>query len=241
MTTVPPPVDPQARDDLHRIAVHVLGRRRHAVTGRFGLRPAAGGFGTPPFGDDAEVLRLSGGVLVRERAGATAALALDGADLAALAAFAEVDLDQAFSVGHDTPPVGDPAGPLAAAAAACAALGDWYAIGAVAIDAVVAALGAEGDASLAQLWPEHFDLGLDVAWGPGEGQRINLGASPGDAFVPEPYLYTGPHGPERPGDAAYWNAPFGATLTRTALATAPDPAAAAATFLRRGVDLLRAA
>jgi len=240
MTTVPPPVGPQARDDLHRIAVHVLGRRRHALTGRFGLRPTPGGFGTPPFGDDAEVLRLSRGVLVRERAGATAALALPGADLAALAVFADVDLAAPFSAGHDTPPVGDPAAPLVADAGACAALGDWYAIAAVAIDAVVAALGAEGDASLAQLWPEHFDLGLDVAWGPAAGQRVNLGASPGDALVPEPYLYTGPHGPQRPGDPGYWDAPFGATLTRTALAGAEDPLAAAVAFLRRGIDLLRA-
>ena len=37
---------------LQRLAVHVLARRRHAVTGRFGLRPAPGGLATPAFGDE---------------------------------------------------------------------------------------------------------------------------------------------------------------------------------------------
>ena len=42
--------------------------------------------------------------------------------------------------------------------------------------------------------------------------RVNLGASPGDGFHAEPYLYVGPWGPHRPGAPGFWNAPFGAVL-----------------------------
>ena len=63
-------------------------------------------------------------------------------------------------------------------------------------------------AGVARVWPEHFDLGTDVEVAP--GRRCNLGASPGDEWHPDPYLYVGPWGDERPGDDGYWNAPFGA-------------------------------
>ena len=35
------------RRALHRIAAHVLGRRRYQVAGRFGLRASPAGFATP--------------------------------------------------------------------------------------------------------------------------------------------------------------------------------------------------
>jgi hypothetical protein len=86
-----------------------------------------------------------------------------------------------------------------------------------------------------QLWPEHFDAGCDVAAG---GGRVNLGASPGDGFHSEPYLYVGPWGPERPGDATFWNAPFGAAFGHGELLDAGEPVAAAVAFLTKGVELL---
>ncbi len=49
------------------------------------------------------------------------------------------------------------------------------------------------------------------------GEHVNLGASPGDGFSTEPYLYVGPWSAERPGDDGYWNAPFGAVLRRSDL------------------------
>jgi hypothetical protein len=61
--------------------------------------------------------------------------------------------------------------------------------------------------------------------------------SPGDDFSAEPYLYVGPWGADRPGDAGYWNAPFGAVLPRSRVVDDPDPLAAAVGFLRRGVML----
>ena len=98
------------RTELHRVAAHVLARRRFDVTGRFGLRVTPGGFGTPLFGDD-EVVRIAGGTLLRERRvddrAVTATQPLDGTTLQQLAAFADVELDPDFSVGSDTPPIGD--------------------------------------------------------------------------------------------------------------------------------------
>jgi len=220
------------RDALHRIATHVVARARFDATGRFGLRATPGGFGTPLFGDD--VLRVAGSALVRERGGHASAMPLDGATLADLAAFAGVDLSAPFDAGEATPPIGDPHAPLAVDASEVARLADWWHFGWRVIDAAVA---PGPDAMVVQLWPEHFDAGTSVAVD--EHERCNLGASPGDAFSDEPYLYVGPWSDRRPGDATYWNAPFGATLTRADVDAAADPFAAGVEFLRRGVDLLR--
>ncbi len=61
------------------------------------------------------------------------------------------------------------------------------------------------------LWPEHFDVGMDR-------DEVNYGVSPGDAFCPEPYAYVGPWNfsdrvARSDEDAAFWNAPFGASRT----------------------------
>jgi len=50
------------------------------------------------------------------------------------------------------------------------------------------------------IWPEHLDIGITV-------DAVNYGVSPGDAYLPWPYAYVGPHD-LRPGP--FWNAPFGA-------------------------------
>ena len=234
-----PPGFAATRGALHRVAVHVMARRRHALVGRFGLRAAPGGIGSPAAGPDHEVLRTSGAWLVRERTGdaaSTELLDLGSASLVEAAGFAEVDLDAELSVGRDTPPVGDREAPLAVDDAAAVALGDWCAFGWRALDLAAAGAGPSAAPSVVQLWPEHFDAGCDV--GVGGERRANLGASPGDGFHPEPYLYVGPWGDERPGDPDYWNAPFGAVVGHAALATAGDPLAAAVAFLRNGLERL---
>jgi hypothetical protein len=211
------------RDVLQRVATHVLARARFAAVGRFGLRSTPGGFGTPAFGDEVEVLRVTGGSLVRESGGRASLTPINGATLAGLAAFADADLSTPFEAGRDTPPIGDPDEPLAIDTAEAARLADWWHLGWRAM----------------QLWPEHFDAGTSVSIGPGENDRCNLGASPGDTFSDEPYLYLGPWSAARPGDPAYWNASFGAVLPRSELLTSPDPLAAGVAFLRRGLELLR--
>ncbi len=80
-----------------------------------------------------------------------------------------------------------------------------------------------------------FDAGASVAVGAGHRARCNIGASPGDAAIDEPYVYVGPWGSDRPGDPAFWNAPFGAVLRRGDV----DSVEAATAFLDRGIDLLR--
>jgi hypothetical protein len=225
------------RASLHRVAVHVLARRRAEVSGRIGLRATPGGFGTPSFGppDAPEVLRVAGTTLVHESGGDVRATPIGGATLRHLAAFAGADLDGALDVGHDTPPLGDPDDVLLLDGAAAADVAGWFDLGWRVLDRVVAVAAAP---TAIQLWPEHLDAGCSVATGPGADDRCNLGASPGDGGVPEPYLYVGPWGSARPGpDDGFWNAPFGAV--RRARDLGPDPVAAGVAFLLAGLDRLR--
>lgn len=68
------------------------------------------------------------------------------------------------------------------------------------------------------------------------GERANYGASPGDATIPEPYLYIGPWEVDhaRAGGDPFWNQPWGAALRYDELRPAPDPERAAAAFLADG-------
>lgn len=223
-----------ARTTLQRIATHVLARRRFAASGRFGLRATPGGFGTPAFGppDAVEVVRVSGTTLLVEVGGELAARAVEGSTLSELAGVVGVDLDAPFDAGADTLAVGDRDEPLTLDAGAATGLAAWFHLGWQALDTVTATATAP---TAVQLWPEHFDAGASVAVGSGPRDRCNIGASPGDAAVDEPYLYVGPWGSDRPGDPDFWNAPFGAVLRRGDV----DSVEAAAAFFDRGIDLLR--
>jgi hypothetical protein len=220
--------------DLHRIAVHVLGRRRFAVSGRFGLRASPGGIATPAFGPEPEVVRFAGPCLVREVGAGARSLPMDGATLAELAAFVDADLTSEFSAGAAAPAPGSPDEPLHLAADELDVLYAWWDLGSRVLDVVTSDPAPGPGWATIQLWPEHFDVGTGLDLGSGKG--VNLGFSPGDAFSREPYLYVGPWGPERPGGPEYWNAPFGAVLPRSGV---DDPGAQAAeAFLRRGLELL---
>ena len=52
------------RDDLHRVAEHVLAAARYAAAGKIGLVPSPGGFRTPTFGPDGRFLVVDGTDLV---------------------------------------------------------------------------------------------------------------------------------------------------------------------------------
>lgn len=230
----------RTRDDLHQVIVHVLSRRRKQRVGRIGLRVTPGGIGLPPTGDDSEVLRLDPLSLVHERDTADGArgtrTALDGATLAGLGEAAGVDLDAALDVGHDTPPVTDPTRPLDLDRDRLATLFSWWDLGWRAIDATLAGLGEDRSATQLQLWPEHVDVGIDLAVS--DGSRVNLGASAGDGFHAEPYLYVGPWTDARPGDEGFWNAPFGAVAGRAEVLAVDDPLERAVAFYREGLDRL---
>lgn len=232
----------RSRDALQVIASHVLSRAQHASTGRIGLRAAPGGFATIHFGPHHERLRVSGGVLVREVGGPTpqtSAITLSSS-LGDLAEFAGVEFDGAFSVGDDTPPLGDVSVPLPGVAPALRALDGWFGLTARALDITASEWG--GNPSIAQLWPEHFDLALDLAVDHHRAaeHRVNLGGSAGDGFHALPYLYVGPWTSRRPGDPAWWNAPFGAVVGFDDVMATDDPVATAVSFFGEGVARLRA-
>jgi hypothetical protein len=217
----------ETREALRRLACYVLSPARKAVTGRIGLQPTPGGFGTPVFGYD-EQLRVEGGTLHRQRGAATDTALITS--LAAAAAFAGVPLTDDPGVGHDIPELGDPDAPLPVSPAASDALGAWYAFSGLALEALRAGLDAEGhECSAVQLWPEHFDLGCNV-------DGVNFGCSPGDGYSAEPYVYVGPWNTDGlSGD--FWNAPFGAVLAYKELLGAGNQPEMALAFLRRGAGL----
>lgn len=220
------------RHALHRVAAHVMGRRRFQVSGRFGLRASPGGFTTPAFGDGPEVLRIAGTCLVRELGGEARFLPVEGASLRELVDFAEADLDTPFTAGDEGPELGDPDEPMKVDPGEARTVASWFSLGWRVLDEVLAAQPAESAPATVQLWPEHFDVGTSTALPSGE--RVNLGFSPGDEYEPDPYVYLGPWG-ERHGEPAFWNAPFGAVLRASHVLTAPDPAVACAGFLFEGI------
>lgn len=225
-----------ARLELQRIATHVLAAARFAADGKFGLRVTPTGIATPAFGTDDTVLRLAGPTIVRESRGQdgtrSKSLGIAGRTLAELANFAGVDLDVSVNVGHDTPPLGEIDAVIELEPAAVEGLLSWFRVGTVALDLV---LSRANDPSVIQLWPEHFDVALDVSTGSG---RVNLGASPGDEYCADPYLYVAPWESDRPGDPSFWNAPFGAVLVRSQGVDPRNQIDAAVSFMESGLDLL---
>ena len=223
------------RRALHLVATHVMARRRHQATGRFGLRSAPGGIATPAFGPEPEVLRTAGVTLVRELGGESSYAPLDGSTLTHLAAFVGADLSAAFDPGKDAPELGDPDVPLRLEPVAAGRLAEWWALGYRVLDTVMGLLPADASPSTIQIWPEHFDAGTTVSVG---GRRVNLGFSPGDSWCDEPYAYIGPWEPDRPGDPRFWNAPFGAYTTWAELNAVPAEETCRE-FLQTGLDYLK--
>ena len=70
-------------------------------------------------------------------------------------------------------------------------LADWYAFGDDVLEELVADAAAEDDADPVRLWPEHFDIAIELG-DEAAGARANYGFSPGDEDHPEPYAYVGP-------------------------------------------------
>ena len=221
------------RQTLHLVAAHVLARRRFAATGRCGLRANPGGFATPAFGEGPEVVRVADGYVVREVAGSVTCAAIDGATLGQLAAFAGADLAGPFGCGDDAPGTGDPGAPLVLDIDQARRVSDWYAVGWAVLDAVLARLGPAAEPATIQIWPEHFDAATNVLTP--DGDRVNLGFSPGDGYEPEPYLYVGPWSAERRGDPAFWNAPFGAVRRERDVPPGRGRVGACVEFLEAGL------
>ncbi len=216
------------RESLRTVACYVVAPARKARTGRIGLRPVGGGFGTPPFDDGSRIVVR--GDTIAWTPGRSAMLGT----IRDAGRFVGIELSDDPGVGHDLPPFA-PDADLAVDSVASLVLGSWYVFG----DQVIERLGAAssaGTVSEAQLWPEHFDLAVTVELD--TGASVNVGFSPGDGFNADPYAYVGPHDTGGlSGD--YWNAPFGAFVSYGRLSGAGDPVASALAFIDEGLDRLR--
>lgn len=207
------------RQTLHALAEHLLAGDLARRTGKIGLRVTPGGFGQPEIleADGRRRMRVDGTALVVLRGDHERWHALTTA--ADLAAFAEADLGAPADAFEPETTLDAGAG-LVVDAAAARALAGWFDLVARALEEVRRGRAPEAP-SVVQLWPEHFDVACTIS-------EVNLGGSPGDAAHPEPYLYVGPWTPRT---GAFWNEPWGASISWHEV---PDVAAAVA-FLESGL------
>ncbi len=195
---------------LHRVAEEIVAPARKPDN-EIALIATPGGFGTPEFeyAGRRQQVRVEGAELVHDER-RTALTTLEDARrlLGALVPGGPLSTD-----------------PLHIDATAAARLGDWYAFGAAMLAEI-----SDATASPAWLWPEHFDLAIELG-DEAAGQRANYGFSPGDDEHDEPYAYVGPWTAEVSGEL--WNATGfrGAELRYSELLAAADPHAAALEFL----------
>jgi hypothetical protein len=198
------------RISLHRIAEQVVSPARRNATGKIGLRYTRGGFGTPFFGADVQV-RVRGTELLIQDSTCERALPITTLDAAA------------DHIGRELLPDDVQLGPelLDVDPEAAAFLGDWYGFAASVLEELRASAGADVDPSRVQLWPEHFDLAVELG-SEAAGARAAYGLSPGDDDHPEPYLYVAPWVPPAPGDLWQATGFSGAELQYTELLDAPD-------------------
>jgi hypothetical protein len=145
--------------------------------------------------------------------------------------------DEQLRVDTATQQVVGPSEDLASPAPAF--LGEWFGFACSVLE-TLRAEGGEGDPppSRVQLWPEHFDMSVDLG-DEGAATEGTFGASPGDEAHPAPYLYV-THWAETVAPDEFWNAPtfHGAILGLDVLAGADDDRAAALDFFRRGREIL---
>jgi hypothetical protein len=207
----------------HRVAEHVLAAARYAASGRIGLRPSPTGVRTPPFGPDGRVIEIDCTDLVLTAAGTSHRSPIT--TLRAAGLFVGIEPGAPAGVYTPATPLALDE-PLAVDPAAARVLAGWFSLGEHALQAFSSEIADEAP-SEAQLWPEHFDLGITAA-------AVNYGASPGDSLRGGPYLYVGPHA-GAPADASgFWNAPFGAALDMHDVGSADEAVA----FFRTGHDLV---
>jgi hypothetical protein len=233
LTALPTSFD-TTRRALHQVAFFAVAPVRHRAVGKLGLRSTHGGFGTPFFpgpGGSSQV-RVEGDRLVYQTEGRVRGRRLTTLDDATR--FLEVPFRAAWFDGFVDPPAPvDPHSVLDVDPAAATALADWFGFATHVLERLRRTPGA-GEVSRVQLWPEHFDMAIEM--GPaGDGGRAAYGASPGDAGHPEPYLYVAPWGAVDRSDP-YWNDRSfnGASLAYRRLLECEDPYRAALAFLAEG-------
>ena len=201
----------ETRRALHTLAERVVKVAREEATGEFSMVRTPGGFGTPPFGDGNQI-RIEGAELVVAEGGEERRAPIT--TLAEAGRFAGPRLLPGAE--------GLPDQPLPVDAAAAEALAAAFAVGQEALERLVAEAAEGDDPTPPTLWPEHFDLAIEMGRD-SRGARANYGMSPGDEDHDEPYFYAGPWSAEVTGDL--WNARgfSGAEVGYSELAQADDP------------------
>ena len=232
----PPEQFTDTRKQLHTLAEHVLAPARHRVNGKIGLRFTRGGFGTPFFGDD-EQIRLEGDEVVRQHGHRETRQKLttpeEVAQLAGIRCGAPRDVYRpTTAIDPDERLDIDPVG--------ARYLGDLYGLGTSVLEELRARVTPEETPSRVQVWPEHFDVALELG-DQNAGERAGYGLSPGDDNHGAPYLYVVPWD-ECPSDA-WWNGTYfaGARCDLSELLEAPDQRECALDFFEEGRRRLREA
>jgi len=241
------PLDPVPSDQAltptrrswHLLAAHVVAEERFRRVGHSGLEPTPRGFRTPaaePVGVEVDLDQL----LVRT------------AHDVARRPVTTVGDAQAWVLGevgpprwgeqpglHDPPAAVPPATPLPIDRGAAAWLGSWFSLGHVVLQELVTD-PVSTEAGVPTLWPEHFDVGIELLGG---DHRASYGLSPGDDTIATPYAYVVPWVPSRmvTGDAR-WNDPLlrGASIGAGELVAGTDPQDLLLAWFRERRDLLLA-
>jgi hypothetical protein len=222
------------RRSLHTLAEHVVTPARYHVNGKIGLRSTFRGFGTPFFGDSRQV-RVEGAELVIDTG--------DSEERKPITTLADAGEFVGVQPGgpDDIYPCSTPRDPnvklpIDEQAAICIA--DWFGFAASVLEELRAEATEEEAPSRVQLWPEHFDIALEMG-DESAGTRAGYGASPGDDVHNEPYLYVVPW--VMVTDEVWWNDTHfnGARLDHSEILEEPDHRACALDFFRKRRDRLR--
>jgi hypothetical protein len=204
---------------LHRVAEELVAPARKPDN-EIALEATPGGFGTPEFEFEgaSHRVRVEGGELVHEVGGERRR-----GPLTSLAAAAVVIADLLPS-GLELDD-----GPLAIDPAAARVLAEWYGLGARVLGRLVADAAAADAATAPRLWPEHFDIAIELG-SEADDARANYGLSPGDEDHPQPYAYVGPWATAVSGDLWQASGFSGAELSYADLIAAADPEREATEF-----------
>jgi hypothetical protein len=116
-------------------------------------------------------------------------------------------------------------------------IADWFAFGASALLGLRESAGPAAEPSMIQLWPEHFDIALELG-SEAPGARAAYGFSPGDEGHDAPYVYVAPW--NAPPEGPLWNATGfkGAELPYASMLAAADPRQLALDFLTERLGAL---
>ncbi|HLV89962.1 MAG: hypothetical protein J5I28_11740 [Acidimicrobiales bacterium] len=235
----PPPIPPDlvsTRDALHQIAYFVLAPARFRRTGRMGLVPTRGGFGTPSL--DGRTLRVDGDQLVDERPEGVASVRITTMG-DAVSFFDEPYVVDWFDDFGDKLPPYPLDRDLGVSVDAARFVGEIFALGARAIEGFAAVV--PGGITETWIWPEHFDIATE-AGDEMTGGKASFGASPGDHAHDEPYFYVSAWG-EIDRAETFWNdeAFNGASLAYRDVMVVDDPVGRVVDFFMEGFRLLNPA